>query len=360
MPRADTDAGNLRSDRELQAPLVLERSDEEEDAGAGRRCSRWVAYVRDGDDADGRDPGPGGVLRRCWKSCQRAVGCDKIGTCRCGAASSSGCVLLFAVCITLLVVTVHRAALGVTNHHRCLAGPASTYKVKAGDSCASIAAAHRVPLFDVVDRNKTKSCCEFRADKGEKDLTIDKTDVIELCNVPSAENGHPWVARGLPGKEENRRDKIVMTYIGGIGYINKVAYPVPTALPAGVNVVALAFAEDADGEGHFEMGVHPVCKQPDCTVGQGTGFDGDCATHVDPSALFDGRGHGERMREADQKRRWLVSIVPRNGNEWPYFPGWKPEDHGGVESTAEWGNNAFESLKEIILRYRLDGIDVGE
>ncbi len=50
---------------------------------------------------------------------------------------------------------------------------------------------------------------------------------------------------------------------------------------------------------------------------------------------------------ADKERRWLVSIVPRTGNEWPY-----------ETDAAVWGLNAATSLKQIILRYRLDGIDV--
>ena len=53
------------------------------------------------------------------------------------------------------------------------------------------------------------------------------------------------------------------------------------------------------------------------------------------------------MRSHDKERRWLVSIVPRDGNQWPYE----------VEPD-EWGANAAASLKQIILRYRLDGIDV--
>ena len=53
------------------------------------------------------------------------------------------------------------------------------------------------------------------------------------------------------------------------------------------------------------------------------------------------------MRSHDKERRWLVSIVPRDGNQWPY-----------VVEPDEWGANAAASLKQIILRYRLDGIDV--
>ena len=49
----------------------------------------------------------------------------------------------------------------------------------------------------------------------------------------------------------------------------------------------------------------------------------------------------------EKERRWLVSIIPREGTQWPH------------ETTAEdWGANAAASLKQIILRYRLDGIDV--
>lgn len=70
-----------------------------------------------------------------------------------------------------------------------------------------------------------------------------------------------------------------------------------------------------------------------------------CLLQVDPSSLE--RGHGEIMRKHDKDRRWLVSIVPREGNAWPYK----------IEAN-DWGANAAASLKQIILRYRLDGIDV--
>ena len=53
------------------------------------------------------------------------------------------------------------------------------------------------------------------------------------------------------------------------------------------------------------------------------------------------------LRMADTERRWLVSIVPRTGNQWPY-----------ETDASVWGLNAAISLKQIILRYRLDGIDV--
>jgi hypothetical protein len=136
------------------------------------------------------------------------------------------------------------------------------YKVKKGDSCASISAAQHVPQFDILGF-MSLSCCE-----GD---TIADHMMIQLCDVPSAAT---WHARGLP------REKIVMTYLGGIGYINKQEYPAPHKLPDSVNIAALAFAEDVDGRGHFEMGVQAGCTQPDCKTRSGTGFNADCAAQV--------------------------------------------------------------------------------
>ncbi len=198
--------------------------------------------------------------RRCLRSEHKAF--EDAGTCRCGVACSTGCNGVLAVTLLLLVVALHRAI--VPPHvNRCIAGVAKTYTVKDGDSCAQISAAQHVPLFDVVDQNKSRSCCE--------DGDINKGDVVELCNVPSQAG---WHGRGLP------REKIVMTYLGGIGYINDVEFPAPTELPSSVNIAALAFAEDSDGQGHFEMDVQAACKQPDCKPRQGHGFDADCATQV--------------------------------------------------------------------------------
>ena len=114
-----------------------------------------------------------------------------------------------------------------------------------------------------------------------------------------------------------------------------------------------AFAEDVDGKGHFEMGPTKECSQSDgaavpCVQNAGTGFDGDCAAHVDPSSLARG-GQGGLGNEADEKRRWLVSVIPREGTQWPHIP------EVGDDAPEVWGSNAAASLEQIILRYRLDG-----
>ena len=112
-------------------------------------------------------------------------------------------------------------------------------------------------------------------------------------------------------------------------------------------------AEDVDGKGHFEMGPTKECSQSDgaavpCVQNAGTGFDGDCAAHVDPSSLARG-GQGGLGNEADEKRRWLVSVIPREGTQWPHIP------EVGDDAPEVWGSNAAASLEQIILRYRLDG-----
>jgi hypothetical protein len=323
--------------------------DLDSDTSPARRCSEAVQRCRSscvggcggcvggcggcgggcGCTAGADDDESGGAVHRFVKRCVKRIraACLDFGTCRCGELASTTCVAALVGGIVLLVVLMHRAIVPERTH-RCLAGVAKTYKVKPGDSCGSISRDQHVPMFDIVDQNKSRSCCEYEG--------IDKGDLIELCNVPSQAT---WQARGLP------KEKIVMTYLGGIGYINSVEYPPPKELPKSVNVVALAFAEDADGKGRFEMDVQAGCVQPECTLRQGTGFDADCAAQIDPSVRE--RGHGETMKKADKNRRWLVSIVPRDGNQWPY-----------TITPEEWGANAAASLKEIILRYRLDGVDV--
>jgi hypothetical protein len=89
---------------------------------------------------------------------------------------------------------------------RCSAGIESTYIVQKDESCSLISRNHGVPRFDIVDRNTTRSCCESDA--------IEAGDIVEFCK-PSPRGR--WRARGLP------QEKIVMTYIGGVGFL-----PAPT------------------------------------------------------------------------------------------------------------------------------------
>ena len=197
------------------------------------------------------------VARTCpivAATCERAK--DEVGktcSCRCSAAASGVCVAVLVLSITLLIRVAHPD--NPTGDKRCLYGVDEVRgrsKVQAGDSCASLSAKHGVPMFDVVDRNRSKSCCE--------DPDIAAKDVIVYCKPPPARKTEVdgvelagWKARGMP------HGKVVMTYVGGIGYINRVPYPTPEELPPSVNIAALAFAEDADGAGHFEMGKLPGC-----------------------------------------------------------------------------------------------------
>ena len=181
------------------------------------------------------------VARKCpivAATCERAK--DEVGktcSCRCSAAASGVCVAVLVLSITLLIRVAHPDI--PTGDKRCLYGVAATSKVQAGDSCASLSAKHGVPMFDVVDRNRSKSCCE--------DPDIAAKDVIVYCKPPTrnptrvADEDLPgWTPRGMP------HGKVVMTYVGGIGYINRVHYPTPEELPPSVNIAALAFAEDAE------------------------------------------------------------------------------------------------------------------
>ena len=161
--------------------------------------------------------------------------------------------------------------------------------------------------FDLVDRNTSRSCCE--------DTKISVGDVVDVCADPSHTR---WRPRPKPDGH------IVQTYLGAY----PAGLPPPDALPDFINVAALAFAADVDGQGLFEMG--------------GSGSFADCAAQVNPSAA----NRGESIN-ARSTRRWLVSIIPKEENQWPH----------GV-SAERWGRNAAASLERLILRYRLDGIDV--
>ena len=130
--------------------------------------------------------------------------------CRCASSSAGalGVLACLATTITLLVVWLqHELAPPIPSPppprmSRCSAGIDSTYIVQKEDSCSSISRNHGVPRFDLVDRNTTRSCCESDA--------IEADDVVEFCKpLPRSR----WRARGLP------QEKVVMTYIGGVGFL---------------------------------------------------------------------------------------------------------------------------------------------
>lgn len=153
--------------------------------------------------------------------------CKKAPTCSCRGASSPAGALGVLGClvttITLLVVWLqHELAPSPPSPppppvNRCSVGVERTYKVQKDDTCGQISRMNGVPEFDIVDRNTSRSCCES--------VAIEADDVVEFCKPPPRSR---WLARGLP------QEKIVMTYIGGVGFL-----PPPTRLPESVNVVAL-------------------------------------------------------------------------------------------------------------------------
>ncbi len=165
-------------------------------------------------------------LPRCNAACSTTDRCKK-AHCRCRGASSPagglGVVACFVATIALLVVWLQhelapsQAAPPPPPVSRCSAGVERTYRVKHGDTCSRISHMNGVPEFDIVNRNTTRSCCESDA--------IEADDVVEFCKSPPRAR---WLARGLP------QEKIVMTYIGGVGFLTP-----PTRLPESVNVVAL-------------------------------------------------------------------------------------------------------------------------
>ena len=150
----------------------------------------------------------------CAPLADRLKKCKGPHGCRCASSSAGalGVLACLATTITLLVVWLqHELAPPIPSPpsprvSRCSAGIESTYIVQKDESCSLISRNHGVPRFDIVDRNTTRSCCESDA--------IEAGDIVEFCK-PSPRGR--WRARGLP------QEKIVMTYIGGVGFL-----PAPT------------------------------------------------------------------------------------------------------------------------------------
>ena len=82
----------------------------------------------------------------------------------------------------------------------------------------------------------------------------------------------------------------------------------------------------------------------------------NCSVGVNPSVAGRGKtGAGE----IDEKRLWLLSLLPLNDAHGFRDNGNWGLRGGGTTLTPEaWGANAAESLEKIILRYRLDGMDL--
>lgn len=74
-------------------------------------------------------------------------------------------------------------------------------------------------------------------------------------------------------------------------------------------------------------------------------FPGNCSCQIDPTRKFRGRHPRHPSIDPDAARVWLASMIPGSYSQWS-------------GNAADWAKNAAASLAEIILRYRLDGIDI--
>ena len=117
-------------------------------------------------------------------------------------------------------------------------------------------------------------------------------------------------------------------------------------LPYSVNVAFLGGVEDAfNTAGEFSIGV----KRGSC----GCLVD-NCTAQIDPQHVYRGSGPApvHHEEDPDTTRVWLGSLLPLEGCGIKQQCNW--DDKISVE---EWASNAAMSLKDIILRYRLDGLD---
>jgi hypothetical protein len=315
-------------------------------AGAGAGAVRWMA------DAAARHLEPfaprhslGGSLSGSWR------GCGKV-TCRCSPVVSGLWVagLLLGGLATVVGVVGHgrhRTAApvapepcGVWPHfipceHCAFGTMRAPHRVGAGDTCASLAAQHGVPQFDLFNRNRSKSCCQ--------EPNISASDMIDFCAPPSVaqwrEAGHP---RQLPGAGE-----MVASYVGtktvvvpgggrfGLGTVEA------GGLPDSINVAYLGGVEDTTSTvGEFSLGV----ARGSCGC-----LPDNCTAQIDARHPYRGSGH---EHDADTNRVWLGSLLPLEGCGIKQQCNWD----GSITPDA-WGRNAALSLKQIILRYRLDGLD---
>ena len=192
----------------------------------------------------------------------------------------------------------------------CVFGVQKTLSVGTSDTCASLAQSLDVPQFDLFNRNRSASCCQ--------QSNISVGDRIDVCLAPSREQ---WRKAGYPRRPPER--DVVLSFLGA----QPKGYSPPSQLPSSVNVVALYPVDDRGStSGDFKVA---------------NTFSGVCSTGLNPS--FEGRTTGS---DSDVSRLWLFSLNTDAGN-------W--DSHISPE---KWGLNAAKSLENVILRYRLDGIDV--
>ena len=202
------------------------------------------------------------------------------------------------------------------------------HHVTASDTCDSIAQKYGVPQFDLLIRNRSVSCCRAP--------NISVSDLIDLCRSPTVAE---WRAAGHP-RPLPPAGKMISSYVGSM-----VQPGTPHGLrelPDSINVAYLAGVEDATNHlGDFSLGV--------AGNGRCGSLVDNCSAMIDPSQTLRGAAGS-----VAQERVWLGSMVP-------LFAHCGPQEQcnwaGGGLSAEEWGQNAALSLQQIILRYRLDGLD---
>ena len=314
---------------------------------------------------DGGGPGSaaGGGCAGMWQRLGDAVrrhlkGCGKL-TCRCSPVVS-------AVWVALVVLGGIATVMGLaTRHHRtaaplppepcgvwphyipcgsCAYGTMRPpHRVTEGDTCDSLAAQYGVPQFDLFNRNRSVSCCQ--------QPNISAYDMIDFCSPPSVAQ---WRAAGHP-RQLPSRGMMVGSYVGtmtvpvpGQSGRHALGSAVTGGLPYSVNVAFLGGVEDTRNHvGNFSLGV----RQKDC----GCLVD-NCTAQIDPQHEYRGSGPAPPHHEEDPDttRVWLGSLLPLAGGSCGTMQQCNWDDKIPVE---EWARNAAASLKEIILRYRLDGLD---
>lgn len=264
-------------------------------------------------------------------------------TCRCSPTASGGVVVGIFALIATCTVAVQRmigssrppppppwidlpsvAQCGAWPDYipcyQCLYGadPAKRYRVQPGDKCAELSRKLGAPRFDLFIRNRSLSCCDTDPMPGEW---------IDVCDPPTRDQ---WKADGHPRRPQDKN--VIGSFLGSAsnGY---VGLPFGENLSTSINVVMLFPTNDIDTKGNFV--VDPK-------------FASECDTLIDPvsprrQVLLDSPWRNDNVLL--DKRVWQFSLGT-NAGRWRSI------------SADDWGKNGAAALEKIILRYRLDGIDV--
>ena len=287
--------------------------------------------------ADAAQSSPLLPWQRVGRSSQSAA--ESVCTCRCSSKASGMVVFGIFALVATSTVAFHSAG-GWTSPppqpwidlptvvqcgtwpdyipcRQCLYGadPAKRYRVQPGDKCADLSKKLGVPQFDLLIRNRSLSCCEMpNPMPGE---------LIDVCDAPTREQ---WKADGHPRRPPSTG--VVASFLGSASH-GFVGLPPGEHLPDSMNVVMLFPTNDVDSKGNFQ--VDPK-------------FASQCDTLIDPTRpqRHDSRHNGD----FEDERVWQFSLGTGAGRWSTSIP------------ADDWGKSGAAALEKIILRYRLDGIDV--